>query len=105
MAEQDRFSDEEWRSLVSAPGAAFTAVVAADHAGVIAMFKEARALEKANKHAHQEAGWPDVVTEMIAFLDQHRDQWASEAPAAEDYEAPTTRPWIGCRLQAKPLES
>lgn len=86
MAEQDRFSEEEWRSLIAGPGAAFTAVVAADHAGVIAMIKEARALEKASKAAHKEGDWPDVVAEMMAYLDQHRDQWASQSPAAEDYD-------------------
>lgn len=84
MAEKDRFTDDEWRSMVSAPGEAFLALVAGNHSGFIAMIKEGRAASKALKAARTEAGWPPVVEEMIAYMDEHRDELGSSgAPEGE----------------------
>ncbi len=79
MTGRDRFTDAEWRSLVSAPGAASVAVVAMNHFGLIRMIKELRGAEKALKAAQSQDGRSEVVDEMIACLDDHAEELSPSA--------------------------
>ena len=87
MAERDRFSDQEWQTLSSAPLAATAAVVALNHSGLMAMFKELRAAGKAAKRAGKETGWPPVITEMMGTLDDLGSSSGSSSDDSADYDS------------------
>lgn len=86
MAERDRFTDEEWYQLASAPGSAFTAIVAVNRSGVIALLKEGFAMSKALKTTRGDSDLPPVVHEMVETAREASSlpSWDSDSP--DDYD-------------------
>ena len=86
LAEKDRSTDEEWYQLASAPGSAFTAIVAANQSGVIALLREGIAMSKALKTTRGDSSLPPVVHELAETATEAPSLTSSDSDSPDDYD-------------------
>lgn len=87
MDSRNRFTDEQWNALAAGPAAAAAAMMATSRPGVIGIAREMYAGIKAIKDAAPTGEAEELVADLIAYAEEHKDLGEGISGDGDDTEA------------------
>lgn len=87
MDSRNRFTDEQWNALAAGPAAAAAAMMATSRPGVIGIAREMYAGLKAIKEAAPTGEAEELVADLSAYAEEHKDLAEGLSGDGDDSEA------------------
>lgn len=87
MDSRNRFTDEQWNALAAGPAAAAATMMATSRPGVIGIAREMYAGLKAIKDSAPTGEAAELVADLIAYAEEHKDIGESISGDGDDTEA------------------
>jgi len=87
MDSRNRFTDEQWNALAAGPAAAAAAMMATSRPGVIGIAREMYAAIKAIKEAAPAGEAAELVADLSAYAEEHKDLAKGLSDHGDDTEA------------------